>query len=216
MIVHDPRGFLSHLIMERREDLAGLSRLLGRNPAYVQQFIKRGTPKQLAERDRKTLARYFNVDEQLLGGPPSPVSSDRLIPIPHLAMGASAGSGAHMKDGERAVPQLGFSEEWLRQLTSAKQDDLSIVKVVGDSMFPTLGDGDDVLVERSSPDQSLLDGIYVLRRDDTLMVKRITVSPSGTSLTVASDNKSYATWTNCSRGEIDLVGRVVWAGRRVR
>lgn len=215
MAAQDPRTFLSQLIAERREDLAGLSRLLGRNPAYVQQFIKRGTPRRLAERDRKTLARYFNVDEQLLGGPPSPVSADGLIPIPRLAIGASAGFGAHA-DGERAVAHLGFSKEWLRQLTNAKHEDLSIIKVMGDSMFPTLADGDDILVERSLTGLSLHDGIYVLRRDDTLMVKRITVNPSGSSLTVASDNKSYATWTDCSPAEIDLVGRVVWAGRRIR
>lgn len=215
MTVEDPRTFLTQLIAERREDLAALSRLLGRNPAYVQQFIKRGTPRRLAERDRKTLARYFNVDEQLLGGPPSPMSADGLIPIPRLEIGASAGYGAH-NDGERPVAQLGFSKDWLRQLTNAKQDDLSIIKVVGDSMFPTLADGDDILVERSLPGHSLHDGIYVLRRDDSLMVKRITVNPSGGSLTVASDNKNHATWTDCSPAEIDLVGRVVWAGRRIR
>lgn len=215
MATQDPRGFLTQLIAERREDLAALSRLLGRNPAYIQQFIKRGTPRRLGERDRKTLARYFNVDEQLLGGPPSPVSADGLIPIPRLEVGASAGFGAHA-DGERAVAQLGFNKDWLRQLTSAKRDDLSIIRVVGDSMFPTLADGDDILVERSVTGHSLSDGIYVLRRENTLMVKRVTVNPSGSSLTVASDNKSYATWTDCSPGEIDLVGRVVWAGRRIR
>ena len=61
---------LERLIEERGEDYAGLSRLLGRNPAYVQQYIKRGTPRRLAEEDRRLLARYFGVDEALLGGPP--------------------------------------------------------------------------------------------------------------------------------------------------
>ena len=47
----DPRAVLERLIRERREDYAGLSRLLGRNAAYMQQFIRRGTPKRLAEDD---------------------------------------------------------------------------------------------------------------------------------------------------------------------
>ena len=59
----DGRTALARLIEERGEDYAGLSRLIGRNPAYIQQFIKRGTPRRLAEADRRILARYFGVDE---------------------------------------------------------------------------------------------------------------------------------------------------------
>ncbi len=212
---HDPRAFLARLVADRREGLSSLSRMLGRNPAYVQQFIKRGTPRKLAEADRKILARYFDVDEALLGGRPSSKVAGGLIAIPRLAVGASAGFGA-FDGGERPVAQLGFSKDWLQQLTQARSDDLSIIRVVGDSMYPTLADGDDILVERTPTEQSLRDGIFVLRRDDTLMVKRITLNPSDGSLTVASDNKDYATWTNCSRKDIDLIGRVVWAGRRIR
>ena len=64
-----PPQVLETLIVDRGEDFASLSRLLGRNAAYVQQFIKRGTPKKLAEDDRRTLARYFGVEETLLGAP---------------------------------------------------------------------------------------------------------------------------------------------------
>ena len=53
----DPRANLDRLIRERGEDYVGLSRLLGRNAAYVQQYIKRGTPRRLAEDDRRLLAR---------------------------------------------------------------------------------------------------------------------------------------------------------------
>lgn len=48
-----PRAELARLIAERREDYAGLSRLLGRNPAYIQQFIKRGVPRRLSRRQRR-------------------------------------------------------------------------------------------------------------------------------------------------------------------
>src|SRR5215470_12267414 len=78
-----PRAELERLILERREDYAGLSRLIGRNAAYIQQFIKRGVPRRLAEEDRRKLARYFGVDESLLGGPPrQPEPSKDLIAIP--------------------------------------------------------------------------------------------------------------------------------------
>ena len=42
---------LERLTTERRIKFSALSRLLGRNPAYIQQFLKRGSPRQLEARD---------------------------------------------------------------------------------------------------------------------------------------------------------------------
>ena len=69
-MMNDPRLVLERLCAERGEDFAGLSRMLGRNPAYIQQFVRRGVPKRLKEEERRKLARYFAVPEALLGGPP--------------------------------------------------------------------------------------------------------------------------------------------------
>src|SRR5687768_11282645 len=96
---------LQRLITERREDFSGLSRLIGRNAAYIQQYIKRGVPRRLAEHDRHQLARYFGVDESLLGGPPArEPSSARLVPIRRLEVQASAGPGSHLDDGRALAP----------------------------------------------------------------------------------------------------------------
>ncbi len=86
METQDARAELARLIEERREDYAGLSRMLGRNAAYIQQFIKRGVPRRLAEEDRRKLARYFGVDEAVgcvMHGCPTGALSDlpRLIVI---------------------------------------------------------------------------------------------------------------------------------------
>ena len=64
----DPREALARLLKERGEDFAGLSRLIGKNPAYIQQFIKRGTPKKLDPDDVRILAQFFDVSEAELGG----------------------------------------------------------------------------------------------------------------------------------------------------
>ena len=60
---------LDALITAAGEDYASLSRLLGRNPTYVQQFVKRGVPRRLSEDDRRLLAQHFGIAERLLGGP---------------------------------------------------------------------------------------------------------------------------------------------------
>ena len=62
------RSRLDALIASRGEDYASLSRLLGRNASYVQQFIKRGVPRRLSESDRRILASHFGIAEHLLGG----------------------------------------------------------------------------------------------------------------------------------------------------
>lgn len=210
-----PRAELERLIEERREDYAGLSRMLGRNAAYIQQFIKRGVPRKLAEEDRRKLARYFGVDEALLGGPTlDPRPAENLVAIPRFDIRASAGPGA-FADGERPVAHLGFEPRFLKGLCGADSKHLSIIRVEGDSMFPTLTDGDDIMVDRSPAGTRIHDGIYVLRREETLMVKRIAVHPGSRRLTISSDNIAYPTWRDCDPTEVDVIGRVVWAGRRV-
>jgi hypothetical protein len=92
LTVAEPREYLEELVRERQEDYASLSRLIGRNPSYIQQFIKRGSPKRLDEKDRKTLARYFGVPEVLLGGQDDDRPSE-LRKIPRLSVQASAGPG---------------------------------------------------------------------------------------------------------------------------
>lgn len=210
-----PRAELARLIAERREDYAGLSRLLGRNAAYIQQFIKRGVPRKLAEEDRQKLARYFGVDESLFGGPVrAPEPAKDLIAIPRFDIRASAGPGA-FTDGETPIAHLGFDQRFLKQLCGAAPHDLSIIRVRGDSMYPTLADGDDIMVDRSAAGTRLRDGIYVLRRDDTLTVKRIAVHPGSKRLTISSDNNAYPTWPDCDPQDVEVIGRVVWAGRKI-
>jgi phage repressor protein C with HTH and peptisase S24 domain len=82
-------------------------------------------------------------------------------------------------------------------------------------MFPTLADGDDIMVDRSVQGMKPQDGIYVLRRDDTLTVKRIAMHPGTRHLTVSSDNPAYPTWPDLEPGDVEVVGRVVWAGRKI-
>ncbi len=215
-MVADQRAALERLIRERREDYAGLSRLIGRNPAYIQQFIKRGIPRKLDEADRRTLARYFQVDEQLLGGPPaSGGASEKLVRVPRLDVGASAGPGA-LPGEEAAIGYMAFDERWVRQVTAARPADLTMIRVQGDSMEPTLSDGDDLLVDTNDAAARLRDGIYVLRREDDLIVKRIALNPLPRRATIRSDNPAYPEWPDCDLATIDIVGRVVWAGRRIR
>lgn len=216
------RRALDRLITERGGNYGALSRMIGRNPAYIQQYIKRGSPRKLDEADRRTLARYFGVGEEVLGGRPVAESRmpgamrrslPRAVAVPRLDLGASAGAGS-LDDDERAAGALTFDRAWLRHL-GAQPEALSLIRVSGESMMPTLGDGDDIMVDRSDGASRLRDGIYVLRLDDVLMVKRVALGPRRGQMSIRSDNPEYRGWEDVDPGLVDIVGRVIWTGRRL-
>lgn len=220
----DPaRMRLVALAAERGVSLAALSGLLGRNAAYLQQFVRKGSPRKLEENDRRTLAEFFGVDEAELGAPPretvltvgasggggAPARTADWADIPRLPLGASAGPGTLAHD---AAPthRLRFSGRWLRQ-QGLEPGMLSVIEVEGDSMDPTLRDGDEILVDRSP--RPLRSGLHVIRLDDVLLVKRLEPGPAGTLL-IISDNPAYPRMER-SRADVTVIGRVVWKGGRI-
>jgi len=219
------RNALDALIRARGEDYAGLSRLIGRNPAYIQQYVKRGSPRRLVEGDRRTLARYFNVPESLLGGPPEQETriapaddpgarrNADLIAVPRLTVGASAGPGA-LPAEERADAGMLFAPSLLRELGAGRPAALSLIRVAGDSMQPTLGSGDDILIDRDDNARRLRDGIYVLRIGDALIVKRVALKPDG-GVAIRSDNPLSPDIPDVDPAVLVVIGRVIWAGRRL-
>ncbi|KPF79963.1 S24 family peptidase [Novosphingobium sp. AAP93] len=213
--MEDPRTTLDELIRQRGVNYSAVSRLLGRNVSYIQQYLRKGSPRHLDEQDRQILAQFFGVDEAVLGGPVArhtPVI--QLVQIPVLDVEASAGHGA-LAGAESQAGQFGFDEKWLRKLTQAKATSLSIIKVVGDSMEPTLYDGDEVLVDVADEQSKLRDGIYVLRMDGALNVKRVAIEPQGRKISVVSDNAAYPSWQGLDRRSVNIVGRVLWFGRKI-
>ena len=214
-MVNDPRQVLQRLCAERGEDFAGLSRMLGRNPAYIQQYVRRGVPRRLGEEERRKLARYFAIPETVLGGPADEgAAAASLLSVKRHPVTVSAGPGAIVAE-ELGKPYFAFDERWLKALTPSPPRNLSIVRVEGDSMAPTLNPGDDILVDLGDAADRLRDGIYVLRIEDAWVVKRIALNPIGRRFTVQSDNPAYPDWPDCGLNDIKPIGRVIWSGRRI-
>lgn len=204
----DARQTLELLCRERGQDYASLSRLIGRNSAYIQQFIRRGTPRRLPEQERRVLARHFGIAEQLLGADSDPAATAGLVPVTLLYLAVSAGPG-RLDGSELPVAQIGFDPARLNRLTAAGADELNLVQVDGDSMSPTLLPGDDILVDRSGGEARVRDGIYVLRMEDSLLVKRLTLHPVTRRASVQSDNPAYADRPDLALSDIKLIGRVI-------
>ena len=206
-----PRECLADLAQERGVSLAKLSRMLERNPSYLQQYITKGSPKKLEEEDRRKLAQFFDVPETDLGASEenSYTESTDWAEIPRRAVDASAGPGV-MTAQESAFDAFRFSRRWLRE-QGFETGRLSAIRVMGDSMEPLLRDGDEVLVdERPRP---FRDGVHVVRLDDRLLVKRVTSQGAG-RYSLLSQNLAYPPLT-IEGEEMEIIGRVVWKSGRL-
>jgi phage repressor protein C with HTH and peptisase S24 domain len=151
-----------------------------------------------------------SADEQSKVGRPR--IFDNLRHISAYDIEASAGHGAIITD-EEPIYEMGFSKELLGALTSARNEELAVIIVRGDSMLPTLMDGDQMLVDITQRNTNR-DGMFILRYDDVLRVKRIDVNPANLRLRVKSDNPGYESF-EVNPADLDVIGRVVWVGRRV-
>ena len=200
----DQRAALEALMVRDGIGFAELSRVIGRNPAYLQQYVRRGSPRSLAEGDRQRLAAFFGVPEARLGGP----EASGLVEIARLDIGASAGPG-RIADAEAARRPGELSPALLRQL-GVRPQAASMIRVEGDSMEPLLADGDEILVDRDRHEVRGRGGIFVIRIDGALMVKR--VRPNLGGVEIVSENPAYPP-RHCKAGDVEVIGRVAWMSR---
>ena len=215
------RERLLELAQAKGTSLAALSSMIGRNPSYLQQFIRKGSPRKLEEQDRRTLARFFGVNEAELGGPEPRIAEKSYakapkaavladwVEVPRLDIGASAGPGA-LPDAEVPFDAFRFSKRWLTE-QGLEGAQLSAITVEGDSMEPLLRDGDEILVDRAP--RPFRDGVHVVRLGDTIMVKRVASQGAG-RLALLSQNLAYPP-VEVSADEVEIIGRVVWKGGRI-
>ena len=126
----------------------------------------------------------------------------------------SAGHGSIVDPGAEPLGLQLYEAQWLRSITNATPTDLAIVRVDGDSMYPTLNDGDWILVDRTQRRLNR-EGIYALQVGDACWVKRVTLNLRDKLVRVISDNPIYSA-QELSEEELTCIGRVVWiVGRSV-
>ena len=201
-----PRQALDDLIREREETYAAVSRLLGRNTAYIQQYIKRGTPARLDQSDIAQLALHFDVPAKLLGGKESPSTPRRsVITVPVIEA-----KGLEIAQERSRI----VDEAWLRRLCN-RPAGLAILPIAGEAMQPTLQNGDEVIIQRLRSQDALHDGLYAVRGSSETFVRRIALDPTKNRISVLTDHPAYPSWNGVQRKAINVVGRVIWIGSRV-
>jgi len=137
--------------------------------------------------------------------------SEDLALIPVFDIAAAAGRGSYAGD---IIQIVGLEKMWLRKEYGAT-DSLEGIRVSGDSMEPTLLDGDMVLIDRH--DFIPKDGVYVLRIEENLFVKRLSRLPKD-QIEVISDNPNYSKFKiNLKNPPTDfqVIGRVLMKCQKI-
>ena len=218
----DPvRERLRERLWRRGVSLAEASLAIGRNKAYLQQYLARGMPRVLSFRDSEALATLLHCDpgglrHDALPAPkpwkknPQGGARPRTSAVAEMEVEAAAGPGAWNDDFVLEKARWQLPEAMVRHEGDADPGALRIIRVRGNSMAPELGEGDRLVVDtgRRMPGAGEL---YVLWDGDGLVVKRVEpVHGSGApALRLLSVNPDYPAY-ECLAEDIHIVGKVLW------
>lgn len=134
------------------------------------------------------------------------------VDLPEVDIAFAMGGGLVLEDHSN-VRTIRFPKDWIRGLIKGSFAQLFVARGEGDSMEPTLRDGDVIIVDTSQQSINSQDRLWALSYGDLGMIKRVIAEPGG-GLLVKSDNPAAGNFT-AHDGEVQVVGRVVWIGRRV-
>lgn len=218
MAMDEIRKTILNLLNENGATMKEASLAMGRSHSYLQQFIERGIPQKLKEDDRRKLAKFLKVPESKIGGPQhvamslSEDSPTFYREVAEYDVHVSAGGGA-LVDAENIARMWPFNPEYLQTILGLPGNQLAILEVRGDSMEPTLSSGDRIMVNMADKQVSQ-PGIFVLWDGGGTVIKRVEKIPGQDRVVLISDNALHSRYEVDGEG-VEVVGRVVWAGRRL-
>lgn len=129
-----------------------------------------------------------------------------LVPVKEVNLALGMGGGyLDASDMEEVVRY--FPQHWLRQFTDAPPEKLVFARPRGDSMKPTIDDGDILLIDLRQNRINDQDRIWAIAVADIGMIKRIWANPDG-SYKIKSDNPNVDPETAVD-GEMFVLGQVV-------
>lgn len=135
---------------------------------------------------------------------------DNYIFIPHVSGKISAGGG--LVPDNAVELRLAFRRDWIQR--HGEPQNMSLIRVSGDSMEPTLYSGDIVLVDHNRNYIDPQGGIYAIAMDDVIMIKRLQVIYPLKKIRIISDNPKYEP-LEAETEQIVVNGKVIWFGREI-
>jgi phage repressor protein C with HTH and peptisase S24 domain len=185
-----------------------LADLLEVGPAAITLAKSRGVPKSWSFK----IASIFGLNSNWIKNGHGPIfqsGREDMFLVPKVSARACAGSGS-FEVQENIIDELPFSTVWIRKKGSP--GNMIVMEVMGDSMYPELEEGDNILVDQSQKQVSN-NCVYVIGLDETLQVKRVQSLPG--LIILLSANRHYPP-VSVQGDEIDtlrVIGKVLWSSR---
>jgi len=140
----------------------------------------------------------------------APPGRDDFVYVPVTSV--KPDSGAESPADNDVELTVGFSREWIQRHGDPKH--MSLTKVTGDSMEPTLLSGDIVLVNRNLNSIDPQGGIYAITLDNIATIKRLQIIHLKGLIRIISDNPKYES-LEASPDQITVNGRVICFARTI-
>lgn len=163
--------------------------------------------KKMTVPQMELFAQICKVGKDEIYGEIKPLSGEptNTVTIDIISATPCCGSGADSEYADEVVGKWVMPVNDFRDITFAKPQDVKQMRVVGDSMEPTIKDGDYILVD-TSHNVFDVDGIYLIRMVNGLSVKRLQAGLN--DIKIHSDNKKYEPIT-AKQGEVFTIGKVI-------
>lgn len=189
---------------------AELARRVGISQASIWHLINKG---KTGSRHITKIARELETSVAYLEGEIDDPEADATLPAPardqmiEVAMVDLAyGMGGTFLEEHPEARMEEFPLSFLRYFTKANPGQLMIAEGVGDSMAPTIGPSDLVLIDRGQNNLNENDRIWACAIGEIGMIKRLRVQ--GDTVTILSDNPNVPEY-QAADGELHLIGRMV-------
>lgn len=218
MIVPDR---ISSLLNERGISQAELARRVGVAQQTIHKLITGGSRTSAhlhrIARELGTTADYLTgeTDNPNEGALPTPTAKDiaqqlDLVGIEQIDL--AYGLGATFADGPIGAELMHFPRQWVDAITSSPPVLLTWTRGRGDSMFPTINDGDLILLDRSQRRVTEQDALWAFTVGDLAAIKRLRIK--GDRVVILSDNPTVPPDEE-PIDEVNIVARVAFVGRKI-
>ena len=207
------------LLIAEHGTAASLAAVLERTPAQISQWLnqskdsKTGKPRGMRPDSARYIEKRCGKDRGWMDEPhpKSDETGKSFVVLPSFDLKAAAGPGRYLEAQQR-VGSVQVCQDIVKRIlrnSGAALASLALVTVAGDSMEPTIRDGDIVVIDRSV--QTIdRDGVYLFTFGQETFIKRIQRMPK--TLSVNSDNELYKSWEikPNEATELHVHGRVLW------
>ena len=193
-----------------------VARNIGVDSATVQRIFEENNKPSFEV--LKRIAEYYNADLTwlLLGRHPEIIKSDKeggeadFIHVP--MMSGRLAAGMPLEADNKVELKIAFRREWIAR--KGNPANMSLIRIHGDSMEPTLLSGDVVLIDHSKNVISPQGGIYAIALDGEIMIKRVEYLRSRGVVVIKSDNARYST-EEVLPERLTVNGKMIWFAREM-